>query len=178
MKKVLMLLPLITLAGCQADVSDLQAFIQQVNSTTQVTIEKYPEFSRMPPFEYTGKDKRNPFQRPKRETYEVADTKNANCPQPDFRRQKQPLERYGIDALQFKGSFDAMGTKWGLVQSSDGGLYKVKPGDFLGLFYGKVTSITPDAIVISEMLPDGTGCWLRKDAKLTKASAAGEQSDV
>lgn len=178
MKKLLIVSATLVLTACQADVSDLQGFIQEVNANTQVNIEKYPEFTRMPPYQYQGQNKRNPFQRPKRQDFEIAEVQQQNCPQPDFRRQKQPLERYGIDALQYKGSFDSRGVKFGLIQTNDGGLFRVQPGDYMGLFYGKVTQITPSAIVISEMLPDGTGCWQKKDAKLTKASAAGEQEDV
>ena len=178
MKRLIIASCLGLLAGCQTDVSDLQAFIHEVKSNTSVSIEPYPEFTRRPAFEYEGESRRNPFQRPKRQDFEVAKSGQANCPQPDFRRNKQPLERYGIDALQFKGSFESRGKRYALVQSNDGSLYRVTKGDYLGLFYGQVTQINSKEIVIKEMLPDGTGCWQAKEAKLTRATAAGVQEDV
>lgn len=178
MKRFVSLVCLTLLMGCQPDVADIQLQIDKIKATTNVSIEPYPEFKRMPVFEYQAQNQRSPFQRLSAGISEAPVTTQKNCLQPDFKRKKQPLERYGIDALEVKGSFTSKGNKWALIQSSDGGLYKVKQGDYLGLFFGQVTSINNNTVVLTEMLPDGTGCWQKKQAKLTRASKAGEQNNV
>lgn len=178
MKRTSLIVSLVLLSGCQPDVTDLQAYVQQVSQTTQVAIEPYPEFASMEPFDYQGEAFRDPFVRPKNQAFETVTQVQPNCVQPDFQRAKQPLERFGIDAMAYKGSFSSNGKRYGLVQTNTGQLYQVTAGDHIGLFYGKVSRIDHDAIVITEMLPDGTGCWQRKEAKLGKAAVAGEQDNV
>ncbi|WP_416307066.1 pilus assembly protein PilP [Neptunicella sp. SCSIO 80796] len=178
MRKWLLVCSASLLAACQPDVSDLQLKVDEIKANTTVTVEPYPEFKRMPVFEYKAENRRSPFQRLTSEITEIPESLQKNCLQPDFKRKKQPLERFGIDALEIRGSFTAKGVKWALIQTNNGGLHKVKVGDHLGLFFGRVTSITNGAVFITEMLPDGTGCWQTKEAKLTRSSTAGEQTNV
>ena len=178
MRKLLLLSSLLLLAACQPDISDLQLQVDQIKANTPVSIEPYPEFKPMTPYVYQSQDRRSPFQLPKSEIVSLPDAYKANCLQPDFKRKKQPLERFGIDALEIRGSFTSNGTVWALIQTNNGSLHKVKTGDHIGLFYGQITSITKEAVFITEMLPDGTGCWQKKEAKLTRSSTAGEKDNV
>jgi len=56
---------------------------------------------------------------------------------------------------------------WGLVASkSDGTIYRVKVGDYLGDKDGKIINITENQIEVVELHPDGTGCWAEKTVNL------------
>ncbi len=164
--------------ACSPSLDDLTAYTAQVKSNTQVNIEPYPEFSKPPSAQYTAQNLRSPFTRPKEKTAPVAVAKQANCLQPDFSRKKAKLEQYGLDALALSGSFTSQGTHWALFKSNDGSLHKAQIGSRIGLFYGKIKAINNKSVRIEQLLPDGAGCWQRKEVTLTMASAAGENENV
>jgi type IV pilus assembly protein PilP len=84
------------------------------------------------------------------------------------------LEKFGIDALSITGVFQSNGKKWVLIKSNTGSLFKATIGDYLGLFFGKIDSIQNGTVSFTEMLPDGAGCWQKKQVTLTMLSKAGE----
>lgn len=178
MKRIALLVAPLMLAGCQVQMDDLATYIAETKQATQVSIEPYPEFTTQPAFEYKAGDLRSPFQRPRNKTVETVQTQQANCLQPDFSRKKHALEAYGMDALSLSGMFTANGRKWALIKANDGTLHKATLGDHLGLFYGKITSIDKGSVSFTEMLPDGAGCWQKKNAQLTMSSQAGENENV
>ena len=178
MKYIKIVLATLLLSGCEAEVDDLQLFIAEVKQTTSVNIEPYPEFDSKPTFIYSADTLRSPFQRPRNTGAGVKINVAAqpNCAQPDFNRSKQPLEKFGIDALSVTGVFQSNGKKWALIQSNTGSLFKATIGDYLGLFFGKIDSIQNGTVSFTEMLPDGAGCWQKKQATLTMLSKAGENN--
>jgi type IV pilus assembly protein PilP len=178
MKKLTLVTLIAALAGCSAQTSDLVEYVAQVKQNTPVYIEPYPEFKTMPAFEYQAASLRSPFQRPRNIAMQAPEVEKQNCLQPNFNRKKQPLEAYGLDALSISGMFTSQGKKWALITANDGSLHKAKAGDYLGLFFGKITSINDGTISITEMLPDGAGCWQTKEATLTMSSKAGENDNV
>ncbi|WP_026376910.1 pilus assembly protein PilP [Aestuariibacter salexigens] len=178
MKKWLIIATVLLLAGCKGGTEDLRQYTEQVKANTQVSIEPYPEFKTMPAFEYAAQELRSPFTRPRNQQVEQVTGQQANCLQPDFSRQKEPLEQYGIDALSMAGMFTSQGTQWILVKANDGSLYKATVGNHIGLFFGEITSIQNGKVAITEMLPDGAGCWQKKQTTLTMSSTAGESNNV
>ena len=178
MKRLLFLAAPIMLSGCYVQTADLQQHIAAVQANTQVSIEPYPEFHTQPPFKYEASELRSPFHRPRATVVEAVQTLQANCLQPDFGRTKGPLEGYGLDALTVSGVFTSAGRKWALITANDGSLHKATAGDYLGLFFGKITSIENGTLSITEMMPDGAGCWLEKHATLSMASQTGENDNV
>jgi type IV pilus assembly protein PilP len=178
MRYIKIVLAAVLLAGCEAKVEDLQIFIDEVKQTTTVNIEPYPAFDSKPTFIYSADSLRSPFQRPRNTGagVEINVATQLNCAQPDFNRSKQPLEKFGIDALSVTGFFQSKGKKWALIQSNTGRLFKATIGDYLGLFFGKIDSIQNDTVSFTEMLPDGAGCWQKKQATLTMQSKAGENN--
>ena len=176
MKKRLLIPLLISLTGCEANMDDIQAYIVEVKQNTPVSIEPYPQFAAKPTFIYSAGELRSPFQRPRNIGVELKQAATPNCAQPDFARAKQPLEKFGIDALSVTGVFTSNGKKWALIQTNTGSLFKVTKGDHLGLFFGKIDSINNGTVSFTEMLPDGAGCWQKKQATLTMLSKAGEQN--
>lgn len=154
-------------SACAPQTDDLVAFTSQVKQNTQPRIEPYPEFSPKPAFIYSAQDFRSPFQRPKVSRAPVVTQAKVNCLQPDASRPREPLEAYGIDALSLTGSFYTNGEDWVLFKTNDGGLYQAKTGSRLGLFFGRITSIGKNEVEIEELVPDGTGCWQKKETTLT-----------
>lgn len=178
MRKFSFLFAAIALAGCEAQTDDLVTYVVGVKQSTSVSIEPYPEFKTQPAFEYKAADLRSPFKRPRNVAVQTVETKRENCLQPDFNRTKGALEGFGLDALTISGTFTSLGRNWALVTANDGSLHKVTTGDYIGLFFGRITSIQNGNILIEEMLPDGAGCWQKNKAILSMSSQAGENDNV
>lgn len=122
----------------------------------------------------------------------TAETMQMNCPHPDIYRVRTGLEKMPLDALQMVGILENSGEVkpvsmgelpagqspatppppaalelWGLVASkSDGTIYRVKVGDYLGDKDGKIINITENQIEVVELHADGTGCWAEKTVNL------------
>lgn len=166
------------LVGCGQHTQDLDDFITQVENSPPSAIEPYPEFTTQPAFKYSSGELRSPFQRLQTSEQAIALPQIANCRQPDVKRAKMTLEKYGIDALSIQGFFTTSQTTYAIIVANDGSLHKIAPGDRLGLFYGRVTAIKQNTIYYTELIPDGTGCWKEKQSKLTIAKDNGENNNV
>ena len=182
MNRYLLLNSLVTalmiLTGCTAQVDDLRDYTSQVKANTQINIEAYPEFEVQTPFAYAANNMRSPFVRPRVAKQSIVEVAKPNCLQPDFARQKESLESYGIDAITMSGMFNTNQKQWVLFKTNDGSLHKASYGNYIGLFNGKISAISSETVIITELLPDGAGCWQQKETKLTMASLAGENDNV
>ncbi|MFQ3198650.1 MAG: type IV pilus assembly protein PilP [Paraglaciecola sp.] len=177
MKICFLIFPMVLLIGCDQQMNDLQQYVAEVKQNTAVRIEPYPKFTTSPAFEYTAETLRSPFQRLSNAQKTEAPVKQKNCPQPDFSHTKEALERYGADAMQVIGMFSIKNKNWALIQTNDGNLHKATVGDYIGLFFGRITAIQKNGTVLySEMLPDGTGCWQKKQAQLSMLAKTGENN--
>jgi type IV pilus assembly protein PilP len=155
------------LSGCSPKLDDLVIYTNQIKQNTKPRVEPYPEFTAQPTFIYSAGDKRSPFSKPKENLAPITTSVETDCIQPDFKRQKEPLENYGIDALTLTGSFRIDGRDWVLFKSNDGGLFQATIGSRIGLFYGRISSLDNGKVTIQELVPDGAGCWQKKETTLT-----------
>jgi type IV pilus assembly protein PilP len=178
MRYLLLLIFVFCMTACQPKTDDLTTYVAQVKQNTKVSIEPYPEFMTMPAFKYNAKELRSPFQRPKNLVLEQVNKPQVNCLQPNFGRNKQPLEQYGLDALNVIGEFTTNGSQYALIQANDNSLHKVKAGNRIGLFFGTIDRVESGTLYITEMLPDGTGCWQVKKTTLSMSSKPGETDNV
>lgn len=166
------------LSACNSNIDDLISYTTEVKTSTPVSIEPYPEFAKLPSVTYESGNYRSPFERSNRSEKAVEQKVVKNCLQPDYTRNKQLLENYGIDALSMSGSFYSKGRQYALISAHDGSLHKVTQGSYLGLFNGKVTNVSQSELVIKELLPDGAGCFRAKETRLTVSSSTGDHSNV
>ena len=80
-----------------------------------------------------------------------------NAPNPN--RPKEILENYPLNELRYVGLIkSANKSPSAFIQINDH-VYTVTIGNYLGQNYGKITAITPDEIIISELLEDANGTW-------------------
>lgn len=177
-KKIALIMAALMLIGCDNDNSDLQQFVAEVKATTTPHIEPYPEFKQIPAFQYTADEQRSPFIRSRDQELALQQSSLQNCLQPDMKRRKGALEAFGLDALDIQGFFTSKGSNWVLITANDGSLHRATVGDYLGLFYGRITKITDNTVHFTEQLPDGAGCWQEKHSKLTMSDDAGEGDNV
>lgn len=162
----LLCLGALALAGCASqDMSDLKDFVAEVKARQPGPLPPLPELRQVEPFLYVPGDRRDPF-RPQESVVEAPAAKPGNGPTPDFNRRKEELEQYSLDTLRMVGTLEQDGEMWGLVQTQDGTIHRVRKGNYMGLNYGRIVRIGEDKIELSELLPDGAGGYVENSAAL------------
>lgn len=156
------------LTGCSAGFEDVQYQMEAIRQKPRGRIEPPPEFTPMPTFTYAAHQLRSPFAPPSA-TAEV-DRTNLKQVVPDFTRPQEYLERFSLEALRFKGTLvrqDGKGPLYALIEDSNGGVQRVKEGNYLGKNQGKIIEITPSQVSIVEIVPDGRDGWVERPRSMT-----------
>jgi type IV pilus assembly protein PilP len=83
----------------------------------------------------------------------------------EITRRKQPLEAYPVDSMSMVGSVMRGGLPYALLKV-DNLLYQVKPGDYLGQNYGKITKISETDVAFREIVQDAAGEWIERMSAL------------
>jgi type IV pilus assembly protein PilP len=153
------------LAGCHNNgMSDLRQFVEEAKQK-KGRVAPLPQFKPVETFTYEDSGLRDPFGTAGPLNARLAQDKGAG-PMPDTHRRKEILESYPLDALHMLGTLEFKDTKWGLIQAPDGIVYRIKPGNHIGQNYGKVEMIHDNKITLVEIVPDGLGGWLERNAYL------------
>lgn len=156
------------LAGCGGDTQyqDIKAKMAEIKSRPKGRIEPPPEFKVYKAFSYSAAAMRSPFERPIEVELLAIPQRRSNV-KPDFNRPKEVLEQYGIDSLAMVGTLMRPGGDlFALVQDPDSGLHRVKPGNYVGRNFGKVTAITPNKLDVIEIVSDGQDGWVERPRTL------------
>jgi len=146
-------------AGCSGGQSDLQKWIAETKKKPGGRIQPLPEVKPYESFTYGASSMRSPFQ-------PAAATLAGQVLRPNVRRNREFLEGFSLDTLKMVGTFKVGTRFYGLVQSKDGLVHKVQPGNYLGQNDGKITDITPSRINLVEIVPDGLGGYIERPASL------------
>ena len=163
-KGLLLAIAAMGLAACGAGMDDLDSYINEVKARPGGRIEPLPEITPYEVFTYVAdaQGMRSPF---------VPDTPQAAGPaaggaSPDPERPAEFLESFPLDTLRMVGTLDINETVYGLVQTSDGLIHRVVPGNYMGQNDGRVTDITESEIVLVEIISDGIGGYIERDAAI------------
>ena len=154
------------LSACNDNTAQQKEFIDQVQASATPKIEPIPEMKEFENVPYTASQIRSPFDAPKPEVIESRLVQVKNCLQPDQTRARDPLEKYPIDNLVMKGTIAVFDKTWALIRAADQGLYRVKEGEYMGLYHGEVVGVYDDHVELLELIPDGTGCWKERLTKV------------
>lgn len=90
----------------------------------------------------------------------------ANGVRPDSRRNREFLEQFSLDTLTMVGTLKLDGRSFGLVQTKDGLVHRVLPGQYMGQNDGKIVSIGDSKISLIEIVPDGMGGYMERPAAI------------
>jgi type IV pilus assembly protein PilP len=160
-KGLLLAVTVVGLAACGGDMDDLDSYINGVKARPGGRIEPLPEITPYEVFTYIADAEgvRSPF---------VPDTPQAagqaaggTSPDPD-----RPAEFLESFPLRMVGTLDINATVYGLVQTSDGLIHRVVPGNYMGQNDGRVTGVTESEIVLVEIISDGIGGYIERDAAI------------
>jgi len=164
--KVAMLLfaSTILVSACGGDQDDLDQFINEIKARPGGRIDPLPEITPYAGFTYVADAEglRSPF-RP--------DTPQANSAvggtRPDLDRSREYLESFPLDSLGMVGTLDIGGATYGLVQTADGLIHRVVPGNYMGQNDGRITRISESEIDVVEIISDGIGGYIERDAAVS-----------
>ena len=167
-KYTVLLLVLILLSGCGDDLSDLQAYVDEVKARKPSGIEPLPKVKPYKSFSYTAENRRDPF-----DSSIIADlTAQGGGPRgdpllrPDPNRIPEFLESFPLDTLRMVGTLELAGDLWALVKTPDGTIQRVREGNYAGHNNGQITSITDTAILLAEIVPDGFDGWMERESSI------------
>lgn len=166
MKKIICTLLCLFVVGCFSDTTDLKSHIEQVKANTTSTIEPMPTIPEFNHFDYSAYNLRSPFDAPTPEEITKIIQQTSDCLSPDPNRRKQPLEKYALESLSMRGTLAERGIMWALLEAGDASVHRVSVGSYLGLFHGRITTVTPEQVRIVELVPDGSGCWVERETDI------------
>ena len=169
-RSILLTLALTALAGCSGDpTTDLSDYVEQVKNQQRSAIEPLPEFKPYESFTYAAADLRDPFTVPTFSHQQAAVAANkpvSSGIKPDFDRPAEPLEEFPLDSLRMVGTLEQFQSNWALINDTDGTIHRVQPGNYAGQNHGKITRITDFEVELTEIVPDGIGGWIERQASI------------
>ena len=150
------------LVACGGDMDELDAYINKIKARPGGRIEPLPEITPYEVFTYVADREglRSPF---------VPDTAQASSgaisgTRPDPDRSREYLEGFPLDTLAMVGTLNIAETEYGLVQTADGLIHRVVPGNYMGQNDGRITAISESEITLVEIISDGIGGYIERDA--------------
>ena len=152
------------LAGCGNDMAQLDAAINEVLARPGGRIEPLPEIKPYETFTYVADREglRSPF---------VPDTPQASAGsgstiRPNADRSREYLEQFPLDSLRMVGTLELGEVNYGLVQTSDGLIHRVVPGNYVGQNDGRIDTISESEIKLVEIISDGIGGYVERQAAI------------
>ncbi len=157
----------IIIAGCSNNErrAELQNYVNKIKSRQIKEIEPLPEVKPYETFTYSDTNLRSPFM-PSTPVEVAKNVVNDNGIHPDTNRRKEPLESFPLDSLRMMGTLEKNGRRWAIVEDTDGTVHRISKGNFVGQHDGKVEDITEEKVIITEIIPDGSGGWRERKAQL------------
>ena len=162
----IVILAAVGLAACGGDMDDLDQYINETKAKPGGRIEPLPEITPYEVFTYIADAQglRSPF---------VPDTPQSvgstGGTRPDLDRSREYLESFPLDTLGMVGTLYLGETMYGLVQTTDGLIHRVVPGNYMGQNDGRITEISESEIALVEIISDGIGGYIERDAAVSLA---------
>ena len=158
---LLMALIAVGLVACGGNSDELDQYINQIKARPGGRIAPLPEITPYEIFSYVADKQgiRSPFRPDSPQS-----VGGGGGPRPDDDRSREYLEGFPLDTLGMVGTMHIDETMYGLVQTSDGLIHRVIPGNYMGQNDGRITQISESEIGLVEIISDGIGGYIERDA--------------
>ncbi|HOM14556.1 MAG TPA: pilus assembly protein PilP [Rubrivivax sp.] len=162
-----MLLALLaTLAGCGAEQEELQDWMERQRREVKPNVSPLSPPKKFEAEAYTSAQAVDPFSHQKLSVALKVEARQPNSMLgAELSRRKEPLEAYPLDGMTMVGSVAKQARPFALLRV-DNLLYQVKPGDYIGQNYGRITKITETQIELREIVQDAAGEWIERTSTL------------
>jgi len=157
------------LSGCSTGFDEIKARMDAIRKQPRGRVEPPPEFTPLPSFTYAAHQLRSPFTPP--ETEMMIKVRQGDKPvMPDFSLPQEFLEKFNLEALRMRGTLQRPGSVlYGLIEDGEGGVQRVKIGNYVGKNHGRITEITQSQINLIEIVPDGRDGWVERPRSIVMA---------
>lgn len=153
-RAILLVLVPVLLAGCGGgQFDDIREWMKAATKDLKGRVDPLPPMAASVPFDYAQFNQIAPFDVAKL----THGRKSLNSP--DLNRPREALEAYDLDKLKMVGTLKRNGQLYGLIRTPEGNLYRVAPGNFVGLNYGRVLRISETEVELKESVQDIAGDW-------------------
>lgn len=161
----LILLVTLLLAGCGGEeFQDLRDFVRDSGADMRGKVPPPPEVKPYEPFSYDNSTSiQDPF-KPRKTDIKTASHSGLN--QPNLDRPKEELEEFPLESLKMVGYLQQSSIGYGVIRSTDGKLHRIKTGNYVGMNFGQVISVTDTEIRVKEMVQDSAGDWSERESIL------------
>lgn len=160
----------VLLTGCgESRDDDIRQWLVSERNQTQPKVQPLPAPKQFVPEPYQSASVVEPFSSQKltqalmRDSSQAAS--NGALVAPELKRRREPLEAFSLDAMTLVGSISKAGRPVALVKV-DNLLYQVRPGNYLGQNFGKVTKISETEVNLREIVQDAGGEWVERIVSL------------
>lgn len=158
------------LTACgSSDQEELQQWMSEQRNSTKPQVKPLSAPGKFSPQSYGQEGSVEPFsiqkltQALKQDSNQA--TANAALVAPELSRRKEALEASPLDAIVMVGSLIKVGQPVALVRV-DNLVYQVRPGNYLGQNYGRITKVTETNLALREIVQDAAGEWIERTATL------------
>ena len=168
---LLLVLAASALAACGGgENEEVNQWMQEQRAATKPQVTPIPEPKKFTPEAYSQDKVIEPFSSQKltqalKKESQQAGTASAALLTPELNRRKEPLEAYPLDSMAMVGSLTKQGQPVALIKV-DNLLYQVRPGNYLGQNYGRITKVGENEVVLRELVQDAAGEWVERVATL------------
>jgi type IV pilus assembly protein PilP len=155
----------VLLAGCGGEeFQDLRDFVNNAGADMRGKVEPPPDIKPYEPFAYDNSTSLpDPF-KPRKQDARSSNRVGQN--QPDLDRPKEELEDYPLESLKMVGYLYQRNVGHAVIKSSEGKIYRVKAGNYIGLNFGQIFSVSETEVKIKEMVQDSAGDWTERESSL------------
>jgi len=163
-----LILAALLLSACGGEeFQDLRDFVNTAGADMRGKVEPPPDIKPYEPFAYDNSTSLpDPFKPRKAEARGKA---GSGENQPDFNRPKEELEEYPLESLKMVGYLYQKKVGHAVIRSAEGKIYRVKAGNYIGLNFGQITSVSEAEIKVKEMVQDSAGDWTERESSLQLA---------
>ena len=168
-KKMLSISTIVTtlvLSGCNGDTGDLEQYFSEQRGKPATPIDPIPEVKPYLRYVYPEHEK-DPFDAAMLAPNTVREQIVDNGINIDTTRVPEFLEGFPLDSLRMVGTVEKDKTLWALVKIPEGAVQTVKPGNYLGQNYGKITSISDVKMEMLETVSNGLGGYEEREISIS-----------
>lgn len=159
-------LAVVLLGACSGEQQELQQWMDQQKREVKPSVQPLTAPKKFNPQPYASSEGVEPFSPQKLTVALKQESRQPNSViAAEYNRRKEPLEAFPLDSMSMVGSVLKNGQTYALLRV-DNLLYQVKPGDYLGQNYGKITQITETGVALREIVQDAAGEWIERPSSL------------
>lgn len=154
------------LAGCGADHTELQAWMDDTRRAAPQIKEDVPAPKKFEPYRYANATALEPFA-PSRlvKPGDAVRPRVGGGLQPDMNRRREPLEAYPVDTIRMIGHLRDGKRNLALL-TADNLVYQAQVGHYIGQNFGLITKVSETEIRVRELVQDAAGDWTERETTL------------